>query len=147
MIFQKLMHKCNKMFWKKCNSALERKSLCTINKILRNNCQLAFLMLVFYRRDDDSYSHSKETKSVQNTVGSFFLGLLFMLVLFPVSFLSVSDYHRHLLMYIMCFALWGDLKCLLENCKASLLYMKVKEYNFKSDSALLWINVLMNTEN
>lgn len=65
------------MFLKKNNRALERKSLCAKNKILRNNCQLAFLMLIFYRRDDDSYIHSKETESVHNSSGSFSLRLLF----------------------------------------------------------------------
>lgn len=76
MIFQKLIHKCNKMFLRKSNSALERKSPCATNKILRNNRQLAFLMLIFYRRDHDSYIHSKETESVENSIGSFSLRLL-----------------------------------------------------------------------
>lgn len=103
MIFQKLIHKCNKTFLKNNNNALERKSPCAINKILRNNCQLAFLMLIFYRRDDDSYIHSKETESVQNSIGSFSLRLLFHAGPFLISFLSLLDNHRQLLMYIMCF--------------------------------------------
>lgn len=91
------------MFLVKNNSALETKSPCAINMVLRNDCQLAFLMLFFYRRDDDSYSHSKETESVDNSAGTFSLKLSFHACLFPTPFWSPSDHHRQLLMDIMCF--------------------------------------------
>lgn len=62
--------------------------------ILRNNCQPAVLML-FYRRDDDSYIHSEETKSVQTSLVSFSLNpfsyILFESVRLPQTIINV--YH------------------------------------------------------
>lgn len=74
--------------------------------MLRNNCQLAFLMLLFSKRDNDNHIHSKKAKSVRRKLFGLFLSdSFFTLVHFLIFFFSVLGYHRHFLMYIMCFAL------------------------------------------
>lgn len=147
MIFQKLIHKCNKTFLKKNNGALERKSPCAINKILRNNCQLVFLMLIFYRRDDDSYIHSKETESVQNSIGSFSLRLLFHAGPFSYTLSeSVGQPQTIVNVYHVLCSL-RKLKMPVTELQSQSAVHEGRGNITVSQLALLWISVLMRAEN